>query len=50
MVKKGRTYEQSAAGIDMLVTLVRLVDQVKLSLGTGKDLTQAQLSLKLNVP
>ncbi len=50
MVKKGRTYEQSAAGIDMLISLVRLVDQVKLSLGADQGLTQARLTMKLNMP
>ena len=39
MVKKGRSQQESEAGIDMLITLVRLVDQVKLSLGTDKGLT-----------
>jgi hypothetical protein len=47
MVKKGRSQQESEAGIDLLINLVRLVDQIKLSLGTDKDLTQAQLALKL---
>jgi hypothetical protein len=50
MVKKGRTHEQSAAGIDMLITLVKFVDQLKLSVGTEEGLTQATLLLKLNLP
>jgi len=50
MVKKGRSQQESEAGIDLLINLVRLVDQVKLSLGTDKDLTQARLTLKLNLP
>jgi hypothetical protein len=47
MVKKGRSQQESEAGIDLLINLVRLVDQVRLSLGTDKDLTQAQLTMKL---
>ncbi len=50
MVKKGRTHEESATGIDMLITLVKLVDQVKLSLGTDQGLAQARLTMKLNLP
>ena len=50
MVKKGRTRQESEAGIDMLIAVVKLVDQVKLSLGADQDLTQAQLSMRLNVP
>jgi len=50
MVKKGRSQQESEAGIDMLISLVRLVDQVKLSLGTDQGLTQAQLTMRLNVP
>jgi hypothetical protein len=49
MIKKGKTHEESAAGIDMLLALVKLVDQVKLSLGADKGLTQASLALKLNL-
>jgi len=48
MVKKGKSQQESEAGIDMLISAVRLVDQVKLSLGTEKGLTQAQLTMKLN--
>jgi len=50
MVKKGRSQQESEAGIDLLINLVRLVDQVKLSFGTDKDLTQARLTMKLNLP
>jgi hypothetical protein len=49
MVKKGRTQEQAEAGIDMLLTLVQLVKQLKLSIGTDEGLTQALLELKLNL-
>jgi hypothetical protein len=47
MVKKGRSQQESEAGIDLLINLVRLVEHVKLSLGTDKDLTQAQLTMRL---
>ena len=47
MIKKGKTHEESAGGIDMLITLVGLVDQVKLSLGMDQGLSQTQLTLKL---
>lgn len=50
MVKKGRSQQESEAGIDLLINLVRLVDQAKLSLGTDKDLTQARLTMRLNLP
>ncbi|MCP4610774.1 MAG: hypothetical protein GY845_18860 [Planctomycetes bacterium] len=49
MVKKGSTQEEAEAGIDLLITLVRLVERAKLGLGTHKDLTQALLEIKLNL-
>jgi hypothetical protein len=49
MIKKGKSRQESEAGIDMLITLVEFVDQVKLSLGTDRGLTQAQLTMKLNL-
>jgi len=48
MVKKGSTQEEAEAGIDMLITLVKLVNRAKLSLGTHEDLTQGSLEIKLN--
>ena len=48
MVKKGSTQEEAETGIDMLITLVRLVDRAMLSLGTHESLTQARLEIKLN--
>ncbi len=48
MVKKGRTQAESEAGIDLMITLIKLAKQLKLSAGTGKDLTQAKLELSLN--
>jgi hypothetical protein len=50
MVKKGRSQQESEAGIDLLINLVRLVDQVKVSLGTDHGLTEAQVTMKLNLP
>ncbi len=50
MVKKGRSQQESEAGIDLLINLVRLVDQAKLSLGTDQGLTQARLTVRLNLP
>ena len=50
MVKKGNTREQSEAGINMLLTLVELVDNVKLSIGAHGNLSQAVLGLKLHLP
>ncbi len=49
MVKKGRTQEEAEAGIDMLITVVRLVDRAKLSLGTHEGLTRGRLEIKLNL-
>jgi hypothetical protein len=50
MVKKGKSQQEAETGIDMLITLVKLVDQVKLSIGTREDLTQARLQMRLNLP
>ncbi len=49
MVKKGRTQEEAEAGIDMLITVVKLVDRIGLSIGTDEGLTQARLEMKLNI-
>jgi len=49
MVKKGRTQEEAEAGIDMLITVVKLVERVGLSIGTDGGMTQARLEMKLNV-
>lgn len=48
MVKKGSTQEEAETGIDMLITVVKFVDHVKLSIGTHEALTQARLEMKLN--
>jgi hypothetical protein len=50
MIKKGKSQEEAEAGIDMLITLMRFIEQVKLSIGTEQGLTQAALRLKLNLP
>ncbi|MCU0913891.1 MAG: hypothetical protein MUC88_04915 [Planctomycetes bacterium] len=50
MLKKGRTHDQSAAGIDMLITLVQLAEQLKLSVGADGGLTQATLSVRWKAP
>jgi hypothetical protein len=50
MVKKGRNRPEAEAGIDMLITLVKLLDQAKLNIGTRDNLTQFQLETRLNLP
>ncbi|MBN1509698.1 MAG: hypothetical protein JW955_22820 [Sedimentisphaerales bacterium] len=50
MVKKGKSRQEAEAGIDLLITLVRLVDQAKLSIGAREGLTQASFQLRLNLP
>ncbi len=50
MVKKGKTQADAEAGIDMLITLVKFLDHVKLSIGAREELTQMQLRVKLNLP
>jgi len=49
MVKKGNTQEQAESGIDLLITLVKLVERAKLGLGTHEGLTKARLEIKLNL-
>jgi len=48
MIKKGSTQEEAETGIGMLITLVKLVDNVKLSVGTHQGMTQANLEMKLS--
>jgi hypothetical protein len=50
MVKKGRSQAEAQAGIDLLITLVRFVDQVTLSVAAQEDLTRARLQMSLNLP
>ncbi|MFB0553204.1 MAG: DUF3352 domain-containing protein [Phycisphaerae bacterium] len=48
MIKKGSTQEEAETGISMLITLVNLVDNVKLSIGVHEGMTQANLEMKLS--
>jgi hypothetical protein len=50
MVKKGKSQQEAEAGIVLLIMLTKLVDQVRLSVGTHEDLMQAELQIKLNLP
>lgn len=50
MVKKGRSRQESEAGIDMLITLTKLVDQITLSIGTQDNVPQARLQMRLRLP
>jgi len=49
MVNKGSTQEQAEAGIDMLISLIKLLNSAKLSIGVQEGLTRAQLEMKLNL-
>jgi len=49
MVKKGITQEVAEAEIDMLISLVKLVGRVRLSLATNEGLTRGHLEIKLNL-
>ena len=49
MVKKGNTQEQSEAGIDMLISLVKFLESVKLNIGIHEGLTTASLKMKLDL-
>jgi hypothetical protein len=49
MVNKGRTREESEAGIDMLIGLAECVKHVKLSIGRQGELTLARLEARLNL-
>ena len=50
MVKKGRSQQESEAGIDMLITLTKLVDHITLSIGTQESMPQARLQMRLRLP
>jgi len=49
MVKKGNSREEAEAGIDLLITLVKLIERAKLGLGAHTGLTRASLEIKLNL-
>jgi len=48
MVKKGSTQEEAETGIDMLITVVKFVDHVKLSIGMHEGMSRANLEIELN--
>jgi len=48
MVKKGSTQEESETGTDMLITVVKFVDHVKLSIGMHEGMSRANLEIELN--
>ena len=49
MVKKGNTREQAEAGIDLLITIARLCENLKLGVGMHEGATEASLEIKLNL-
>jgi hypothetical protein len=49
MVKKGKTQAESEAGINVLITLVGLVDRVTLTCGAHDGLTDALLKMRLRL-
>jgi len=50
MVKKGKTQEQAAAGIDMLITAVECIQGAKLDIGARDGLTAIKLEAQLTLP
>jgi hypothetical protein len=49
MVKKGSTHEEAEGGIDMLITMAKFLESLKLSLGMHEGTTEASLEMKLNL-
>ncbi|MBN1360387.1 MAG: DUF3352 domain-containing protein [Sedimentisphaerales bacterium] len=49
MLKKGRSHAEAQANADTLLAVVRLLDQVRLSIGTHEGLTEARLRIKLDL-
>jgi hypothetical protein len=49
MVKKGSTQEESEAQTDLLITIAKLCEHLKLSIGMQEGTTEASLELKLNL-
>jgi len=49
IVSRGRTQQEAEADIDIIITLVKLLDSAMLSLSTHDSLTQAHLEIKLNL-
>ncbi|MHC4700534.1 MAG: hypothetical protein ACYTFQ_08150, partial [Planctomycetota bacterium] len=49
MVKKGSTQAEAEATTDLLITIARLCERLKLSLGMNEGTTEASLEIKLNL-
>ena len=49
MVKKGNTQEEAEGGIDLLITVAKFFESLKLSIGMHEGTTQASLEIKLNL-
>ncbi|UCF17096.1 MAG: hypothetical protein JSW59_06475, partial [Phycisphaerales bacterium] len=49
MIKKGSTKEQAESEIDVLTTLARLCERLRLSIGMNEGITEASLEMKLNL-
>ncbi|MBN1845676.1 MAG: hypothetical protein JW810_08340 [Sedimentisphaerales bacterium] len=50
MVDEGKTQEQAEAAIDVLITLVGLIDRLRLEVGSRRGLARADLEVRLNLP
>ncbi len=49
MVKKGSSQEEAESGIDVLITLSKFLESLKLSIGMHEGTTEASLEIKLNL-
>ena len=49
MVKKGNTQEEAEGGIDLLITVAKFFESLKLSIGMHEGTTEASLEIKLNL-
>ena len=49
MVKKGNTQEEAEGGIDLLITVAKFIESLKLSIGMHEGTTEASLEIKLNL-
>ena len=49
MVKKGNTQEQAESETDMLISVFKFLDGMKLDIGIHEGLTRARLKIKLNL-
>jgi hypothetical protein len=50
MVEKGKARQEAEASIDLLIMLVKCIEQAELSIGTKNGLTQAGLEIELDLP